>query len=162
LFLGTSINGWTMPGEDAAFELFETGDNIYTVEVPGLEAGTYYYKYFKIVGGVPSWDNGEWTGDPNREVTLVDADVVVNDIFGRGVGVNDITNQIKIYPNPSNGLFTINANQSVQVEVIDITGKVIGKLIANGLTPMKIQTPGVYFLRFSNENGSGVQKVVVK
>jgi hypothetical protein len=50
---------------------------IYTTTLE-LEAGTYMYKYFLNAG----WAGGEWDGDPNRVVTVVDADVVVNDIFG--------------------------------------------------------------------------------
>jgi hypothetical protein len=53
---------------------------IYTATLE-LEAGTYEYKYFSDAIGA-GWDGGEWVGDPNRVVTVVDADVVVNDIFG--------------------------------------------------------------------------------
>jgi hypothetical protein len=163
LFLGTSMNGWTTPGQDPAYELTESATNdVYTVDVPFLSPGLYYYKYFKVVGSTPSWDNGEWVGDPNREIELIANDVVVNDIFGRNVSINDISNEIKIYPNPSNGTFTIQTKQVCNVEVIDITGKVINTLRVNGNSVMKIQTPGVYFLRFTNENGTGVQRVVVK
>jgi hypothetical protein len=163
LWLGTSINGWTMPGDDAAFELTESGTNdIYTMSV-AVADGDYAYKYFKIVGGVSSWDNGEWTGDPNRTFTMAAADMELNDIFGNvNNSVNDITKGINVYPNPSNGVFNISVEKSMKLEVFDITGKLINNTNVNGVSNLELNNAGVYFLRFSNNEGSSVQRVVVK
>ncbi len=52
---------------------------VYSITMP-LEAGEYDYKYF-VVGDEPSWDMGEWAGDPNRSV-LVEEDVTVSEVWG--------------------------------------------------------------------------------
>ena len=49
---------------------------IYTATLQ-LEAGTYLYKYFLN----ETWANGEWDGDPNRVIVVVDEDVVTNDTY---------------------------------------------------------------------------------
>ena len=45
-----------------------------------IPADDYQYKYF-VVEDDPTWDLGEWVGDPNRSVT-VDADMTVEDVWG--------------------------------------------------------------------------------
>lgn len=52
---------------------------IYQITIPLLE-GNVPYKYFIVVDD-PSWDNGEWTGDPNRVVTVT-GPATVEDIWG--------------------------------------------------------------------------------
>jgi hypothetical protein len=163
LWVGGSMNGWTMPGDDAAYEMAESATpDIYTLTLQ-LEDGDYMYKYFKIVGGVSSWDNGEWNGDPNRAFSVAGADVTLNDLFGnQWNAVSDLSKGISIYPNPSNGMFNINVTNSMNLEVFDITGKLINAQVLNGISNLQINHAGVYFLKFSNEEGSTVQRVVVK
>jgi len=157
------MNGWTMPGDNAAYEMTESAtDDIYTVTV-SLADADYNYKYFKIVGGTSSWDNGEWNGDPNRSFTVAGADVTINDDFGLYVGLAELNSKgISVYPNPSNGLFTVNVENNFNLEVFDITGKMISARILTGNTTLELNNAGVYFLRFSNENGSVTQRVIVQ
>ena len=164
LWVGGSMNGWTMPGDDAAYEMFESGtDDIYTLTITP-EDGDYMYKYFKIVGGVSNWDLGEWTGDPNREFTFASADLVLDDLFGdKPLSITDLSAKgISVYPNPSNGVFTLNVENNFNLEVFDITGKVIKTRTLTGNTTLELNTAGVYFLRFSNEKGSVTQRVIVQ
>jgi hypothetical protein len=164
LWVAGSMNGWTQPGIDAAYEMAESATNdIYTVTIANLVDGDYMYKYFKIIGGTPSWDNGEWNGDPNREFSIAGADVELNDVFGvPPISVDNILSGISVYPNPSNGLFNINVSSTTNMEVFDISGKLINSQIVSGRTSLELNTSGVYFIRFSNEEGSSVQRVVVK
>jgi hypothetical protein len=162
LWIGTSINGWTIPGDDPAFEMLESAtDNIYTLTDQLLD-GTYYYKYFKIVGGVSSWDNAEWAGDPNRMFTVAGADVTLDDTWVYSDDVTDLLNGISVNPNPSNGMFLVNVDQIVNLQVTDITGKVLMEKKVVDRDLININTTGVYFMRFWNEKGSGTIKVVVK
>ncbi|MFW5707597.1 MAG: InlB B-repeat-containing protein, partial [Bacteroidota bacterium] len=62
--------------------LVEGGDHVedfYTATVR-LDPGTYDYKYFSDAFGA-GWDGGEWEGDPNRSVDIVDHTTIV-DIWG--------------------------------------------------------------------------------
>jgi len=69
---------------------------------------------------------------------------------------------ISVYPNPSNGIFNINVKDTYNLEITDITGRVINSRILTGNTSIELNTAGIYFLRFSNENGSYTQKVIVQ
>ncbi len=158
-----SIVGWTEPGSDPSlFMTDDDADGIYTYSTFLSVADGYEYKYFKNAG----WDNGEWNGGDNRTFDVVDADVVLNDYFGdinNHVAVNEISSEgISVFPNPSNGVFNINVDNNYNLEVFDITGRVINSRTLTGNTSIELNTAGIYFLRFSNENGSYTQKVIVK
>ena len=57
---------WNEPGTNANNELTDSnGDSIYSVTLT-LPVGNYQFKLFKGAG----WNGGEWTGDPNRKVTI--------------------------------------------------------------------------------------------
>lgn len=57
---------WNEPGTNPANELTDPdGDSIYTLDMRLLE-GAYQFKFF----GGAGWDGGEWTGDPNRRMTV--------------------------------------------------------------------------------------------
>ena len=78
-------------------------------------------------------------------------------------GIEDLAAMgISIYPNPSNGVFNINATETVNLEILDITGKVVKTQILNKSTNVvNITESGVYFLRFSNETTSLVHQIVI-
>ena len=143
--------------------MFESAtDDIYTLDL-SLADGDYMYKYFKIIDGVSEWTYGEWDGEPNREFTVAGADLVLNDIFGFMVGIEELTAKgISVYPNPSNGVFYVNVEDNFNLEVFDITGKIINTQVLSGNSTIEINTAGLYFLRFSNENGSITQRVIVQ
>jgi len=79
VFITGTFAGWTEPGDDDAYKMEDQGDNIYSITL-NVEEGHHEYKYF-LVEDDPTWDFGEWAGDPNRKV-FVDADLTVDDIFG--------------------------------------------------------------------------------
>lgn len=86
---------------------------------------------------------------------LADIDVIV--------GLNEINeNLISVYPNPSSGLFNIYVNENVNIEVLDIAGKVLQTKNVYSNTTISISDAGVYFLRFSNKNGSIVRRIIVE
>jgi hypothetical protein len=79
------------------------------------------------------------------------------------VSVSNISNsQISVYPNPSNGVFTVNTTEAMNLQVTDITGKILNEMNVNGIVTLNIEEAGMYFLRFANENGTSVQRVIVK
>ncbi len=79
------------------------------------------------------------------------------------VSINEIyNNKVSVYPNPSNGIFTVTTEEKGTLEIFDIKGKVINTQNINGSTQVELDIAGLYFIRISNENGSTVSRVVVK
>lgn len=72
---------------------------------------------------------------------------------------------IDIFPNPSNGQFTLSTSTSlpISVTVKDLSGRVIQRNTVQGTEVFSIsQTPGVYLLEATSELGTQVSKVVVE
>jgi len=71
---------------------------------------------------------------------------------------------VKIYPNPNNGTFTINTNQSAKVEVFNTIGHVVyTKSITDSETiKLDTQAEGIYFVRIETETENVVRKIIVR
>ena len=68
-----------------------------------------------------------------------------------------------LYPNPTQGDFTIELRQTSQVSVFNAMGQQILSLNeASGMQRIHMDATGIYFVRISNENGVEVKKVVVE
>lgn len=66
---------WPEPGSQPAYEMQYVGGGFWTVGMRVMP-GSYEYKFFINSG----WERGEWTGEPNRCVTVSDL-TVVNDVW---------------------------------------------------------------------------------
>ena len=85
-------------------------------------------------------------------------------------GVQDagLQNSVSVYPNPSNGGFTVSvpASRTYTLEVTDLTGRVVKKeVIRNSNTAkldLKGQAQGVYMLKITSEGAAAVQKLIVE
>jgi hypothetical protein len=82
VYVSGSFAGWPQPGTnpDLKLEPTEADSNVYTITLQ-LEAGEYEYKYFRVTDNTPNWDQGEWPGGDNRELSVSD-DLVMNDVWG--------------------------------------------------------------------------------
>lgn len=74
---------------------------------------------------------------------------------------------IRIYPNPTNGVFTISAEgtKMKEVNVMDVVGKeIVGKKVNEGSTTIDISgmAKGMYFIRVMDEKGNGIVRRIVK
>ena len=84
------------------------------------------------------------------------------------VGINDLlTQNITIYPNPSNGIFTaeFESNDIKTITIKDITGKVIyDKMYEETHIRFDItgNAPGLYFVTFKSKNLNSTFKIVLK
>lgn len=76
----------------------------------------------------------------------------------------DLNKSIKVYPNPSNGLFTIETIDNTTMEVFDVYGKLVHS--AN-LTEMKNRVElnsfanGIYTMRFTSKGQTAIKKIVI-
>jgi hypothetical protein len=73
-------------------------------------------------------------------------------------------NSLKLFPNPSTGIITINTETSVNVSIVDVTGKVV--FVADNVTKDKnidlsgLQK-GVYLAQISSENATTTEKIIL-
>lgn len=122
---GNFLNSFAQPGTLPEQELNASNENIYIFSrTYKLEAGTYTYKYFKGT----AWADGEWEGEPNRIVVVVDQNVSVSDKFGvkPGTSTSDIMKEAKfrVFPNPANSLVNVSSESRMkQVMVYNLAGQ---------------------------------------
>ena len=81
------------------------------------------------------------------------------------VNENSLEN-IKIYPNPSNGLVTIAAdeNESYVIDVIDVVGNIVYSSANSGSTKIDLTSvgSGLYIVTMSNEKSTISKRVVIQ
>ena len=78
---------------------------------------------------------------------------------------NFTTNEITLYPNPSNGIFTISTQLPTDVVAIDVTGKEVFRMLnINNQTSLNLTQlqKGLYLLKLSNELGEQIKKIIIE
>ena len=76
------------------------------------------------------------------------------------VGINDVTVDMSLYPNPTTGMIMINADGVEMIEVLDVNGRVVMTQATAGEINMSNLSNGVYFVRVITDNGTAVKKVI--
>ncbi len=66
VFIAGSFVDWPEPGSENNLELTRQGAESGVT----IEEGSGQFKFFIVPGADPSWDYGEWEGDPNRETDI--------------------------------------------------------------------------------------------
>ena len=114
--------------------------------------------------------DGFW--DYDSTLNVINADVVFNVRLSSTTGIIPFKeNNIKIYPNPSNGIFNLEIsdaeNSTYTVKVFDIIGVVVYTNTITGTTYLKEQidisknAKGMYFLSIESDNGSVISKRII-
>jgi hypothetical protein len=71
---------------------------------------------------------------------------------------------ISVYPNPTNGIVTINCNNSIKsIQLYDVQGRLLQtNLVNENETTIDVSTKskGVYFLKILSDKGMKVEKIV--
>ncbi len=73
-------------------------------------------------------------------------------------------NQVKIFPNPTTGIISINTEIAVNVNIVDVTGKTV--FTANNVTKEKSidlsgLQKGMYFAKISSTNATTTEKIIL-
>ena len=82
-----------------------------------------------------------------------------------GTNVENVENNVSVYPNPANTMVNVNANSNINnIEIYSISGQKVGDFTANG-TQAAISTDnmstGLYLMKINTENGVINQKFAV-
>jgi len=161
-----TFNGWN----GTAHHLTDAdGDGIYTLTIPAL--GTFQnieYKY-RING---DWATSEFpSGGPNR-VYRTSFYNMVNDIYNNGISMgvvlDPLTASVNVYPNPSEGEFTLSVTNAQVVDLNILVTNIQGQTVYQNQVKSVLNyqeninltqfAKGMYFLKVNNQ----VMKLVVK
>lgn len=95
---------------------------------------------------------------------------VINKVGSITTGLNDpvnVSNEIKIYPNPGSGAFRLEypANSFDQLTIFDISGRLIKRMdVSRGSTAISMEAkflPGTYLVRMSGKQKFAVKKLII-
>ncbi|MCD6333491.1 MAG: T9SS type A sorting domain-containing protein [Bacteroidales bacterium] len=148
------------------------GDGIYTITIADLPVGQVIEYKYRINA---NWDTSEFPfGGPNRTYTVRYWNVL-NNVYNNGetagVDNNQIINRFSVYPNPNNGVFTVDITNAlpsdIQISLMDIQGQVVYQNKVNHvMTHQEVinteLSKGVYFLSVNNGKEVKVRKVIVR
>lgn len=97
--------------------------------------------------------------------TAIGVRMLMGDQWGAGVDENTLAG-VSLFPNPSTGIVTISNNNNFagEVAVYDMLGKVVATTTLNGVTTLDLtgNGTGVYIVKVSSDNGSFIERVVIK
>lgn len=110
-----------------------------------------------------------FNSDGSNEEILFD-DISVNASSVLSIDNLNISDALSIYPNPSNGIITIqNSGTVLQNAIItDINGRTIASYNLEGvsrnmtLNMSSVLTSGIYFMKITSETASTVKRIVIK
>ncbi len=168
---GNIFGTWATPGSNSDYMLTYDSDldrYSITVEINEPLPFTVEYKYAAGITGAIDWSSAEWAGGDNRTLTVSENALKVVDGYGDIdahvveviLDVNEIDAITKIYPNPSNGLFTIQLDKKAEVKVMNILGSVVYNQNLSGKSKIDLsnQASGIYFLNIDGVS----QKIIIK
>tara|TARA_B110000003_G_scaffold53347_1_gene53057 strand:+ start:148 stop:1722 length:1575 start_codon:yes stop_codon:yes gene_type:complete len=85
---------------------------------------------------------------------------------------NDLKYEISVYPNPSNGNFTIQTDgieNGTRISILTIDGKQVKTYyfnnreeLSNYIFDLSDEASGIYFINLENKKGNGVKKIIIR
>ena len=116
------------------------------------------------ITGVTVHDAGDYDCIITGICNEITSDIATLDV---STGIENIENNISVYPNPTTDVINININNSDNIynaQIINITGKLIFSEIINNNTVVSIknQPSGVYFVKITTNNNTIVKKILKK
>ncbi len=89
------------------------------------------------------------------------ADGIHDYVYAQTLGIAEIDSNVKIYPNPTSGVVNIEAEGIRNIVVMNALGQTVFETVENRIDLSQFGT-GIFMLRITTEQGSSVQKVMVK
>lgn len=143
-----------------------------------LPAGTYYFGYENITSdfltlGYDLNTNSKYNIFFNAEGiwqnSNYDGSLMLHPLFKYNdaiIGVDEVENEkstIKIYPNPSQGIFYVKTSQTIEAHVYDLLGNLVAHFPKQRHTSFNLNslTNGVYFIHLTGEKNNLVEKIII-
>ncbi len=96
----------------------------------------------------------------NKSIRCLMNDCVITEIENKYSSDN-----INIYPNPTNGIFTIHGRDLQSVEITNINGQIIEKLLTDKelfTADLREQATGIYLIKIKTSKGMIVKKIILE
>ena len=174
---GIFVGGGFVGGHDALSLDDSDGDGIWSGAASLPESGGYFtilngncsdWSCKEDISGQPCADANNYD-DRNNLLGGFSQDTTLNLQYGScttPTGLSQVENNYSIYPNPTNGVITIQAANKINtVNIYNIGGNlVMVKNISNNQSTLKIEnlTNGIYFIEINLNNGSILNSKFVK
>ena len=168
IYIAGTFGDWAMPGTVGYWKMDPLYDDLYHIS-KWIYSGEQQYKYFMVHNGTPSWDHGEWDGDPNRIANIVN-DTIIEDIWGLITGIHDIAEipLIDVYPNPCSSSIQIILDQVdlpvKKIGIYDVSGALVSRYEYINSRIITIDTDqlltGLYFIVVSTKQGPKTAKFI--
>lgn len=163
-----SFNDWT----GSAHMTDSDGDGVYSLTIADLPVGQKIEYKYRINA---NWSTSEFPdGGPNRSYTVRYWNIL-NNVYNGGITTGlepiEIKEKLSVYPNPSQGQFTIEfvnpSRSDITLKLVSMTGQIIYETRVKGVLNYKEQirqnlTRGIYFLSLENQSGIKTQKLIIK
>lgn len=76
-------------------------------------------------------------------------------------GIEEIDNNVSVYPNPTTGIVNINAEALKNIEVMNALGQKVFETVENQIDLSQFGN-GLFMLRITTEQGSSIQRIMVR
>ena len=76
----------------------------------------------------------------------------------------DLNNTISVYPNPNNGIFTVETSENTSMDVFDVYGKLVYSATLTNLrnkVDLNSFSSGIYTIKFTSNGQSVIKKIVL-
>ena len=121
------------------------------------QEGDYYYRLYAYYGDL------DCTSAPaNRKY---ESNVFELHVYYSPTGLDESETQVKVYPNPTQGLVTLEAERMLEVSVYNALGQcVLKKEVAENQSVVDLQnrSEGLYLLRIKTENGIVSKRITIE
>lgn len=137
----------------------------YNATDPNDGAGWKYYSY-SLSGNYTQYAF-DFTfisnGFGNSTGVFID-DIELSGTPATGINEKDLANSISIYPNPTNGIFSIEADNMERIEITSITGEIVKALVVNKnktTIDLTAYSSGIYFAKIITDKGNVTKKIIL-
>lgn len=139
----------------------------YNGQTPGDGSNNYIKQSFPITGFPNSFSYAfriVTDNSFNNKGVYIDDISLTGDAI-TGIEELNLANSISIYPNPTNGVFTIESENMQSFEITSISGEIIKTITQNNSNKTDIDlkgyAAGIYFVKITTDKGNATKKLIL-